>query len=400
MSDSSKSCRILAAAGLAVALASGLISAAQAAPSPRPPDLMPQKPDPDPDAPKPGAECPPRQKASHNGLAYTCKKVKDKKTGKISWVWSMPTIEDNQVGDLRYVERIPVQDKWKRGPMILDSLDMEFMPVDPEAVALPGGRVRLIVDEPDGAARLHFYSSSDGVNFTPDDVEPWKGTFASVVNLPDGRYRMYYTMPSAVPGESEIRSAISDDALNWTREPGVRFSDATESSAVILKDGRTLMAMRRHLTAPFSPDRSCNSQGSSIWFAVSEDGLTFGASWEAVDGSIRGLGLRAYGVELARMADGRVRMFFEGCEPQFAVDVNEKTLELGKLKRTSIRSRETAKHYDVTTDTENGFTHPAGGDISIIVRNQANWAYVSLMSVDGDDRWGGVRQSIVVATKK
>lgn len=389
-----------AAAGLAVALATGMISAAHAASSPRPPDLTSQKPDPDPYAPKPGTPCPRGDKASHNGLAYQCLKVKDKKSGKVSWVWSMPTAEDNSSGDLWYVKRIPVQDRWSLGPMVMDSLDMDFMPVDPEAVALPGGGVRLIVDRPDGAAQLHFYSSSDGVTFTADDIEPWKGTFASVVALPDGRYRMYYTLPSTVPGQEDIRSAISDDALNWTEEPGVRFADATESSAVILKDGRTLMAMRRDMTAPFDPDRSCNQQGSSIWFAVSSDGLEFSDAWEAVDGSIRGLGYRAYGVELARMADGKVRMYFEGCTPQFAVDVNEKSLKLGKMKRTSIRSLATARHYGLNTANSGGPQQAVGGDISIIVRNKQDWAYVSLMSADGDDRWGGVRQTIVVAKKR
>ncbi|MFM7212888.1 MAG: hypothetical protein ACKOYQ_13005, partial [Actinomycetota bacterium] len=103
-------------------------------------------------------------------------------------------------------------------------------------------------------------------------------------------------------------------------------------------------------------------------------------------------------VELARMADGRVRMFFDGCTPQFGVDVNEKTLKLGKLKRTSIRGVETARHYNLPDGEKTN--PPAGGDISIIVRNKTNWAYVSLMSLDGDDRWGGVRQSIVIATKK
>ena len=32
---------------------------------------------------------------------------------------------------------------WTLGPLALDSQDMDFMPVDPEAVALPDGRVRL-----------------------------------------------------------------------------------------------------------------------------------------------------------------------------------------------------------------------------------------------------------------
>jgi hypothetical protein len=51
-----------------------------------------------------------------------------------------------------------------------------------------------------------------------------------VVILPDGRYRMYIYVspiteedPALIPGPHEIRSAISDDGINFQLEPGVRY---------------------------------------------------------------------------------------------------------------------------------------------------------------------------------
>ena len=383
MSASITRIRIAAVVGLASVLAAGLMSVAHAG-APRE----------EPWTPTPGTPCDVGMSHTHNGLVWTCVRVKDKKTGKFRYVWSKPTFADNADGDLRYIESIPVKDMWTLGPLALDSQDMDFMPVDPEAVALPDGRVRLIVDEPDGAATLHTYTSTDGVTFTPESPT-FNGTFPSVVRLADGRYRMYFTRFSPEAGTEQILSAVSDDALNWTQEPGVRGVGA-ESSAVILKDGRTLMAIRRTSPTPLSPGRSCNTEGSSIWLAVSQDGLTFSEPKLAVDGAKeRALSGRAYGVELARMVNGKVMMYYEGCIPMFATPVNEKTLKLGKPVRSSLRGPGTAEHFGFP-DAGDGVY---GGDVSIIIHEGKNWAYFSTRSQDGDSRWGGLRQRVVIATK-
>ncbi|MGA1147186.1 MAG: hypothetical protein ACO3YU_09330, partial [Candidatus Nanopelagicales bacterium] len=98
--------------------------------------------------------------------------------------------------------------------------------MDSEAVALPDGRIRLFVDGVQ-IGKIRSFTSENGIDFAADDAPAIDGTFPNVVQLPDGRYRMYVTRffgNDGAPGsgESKIISFVSDDALNWRQEKGFR----------------------------------------------------------------------------------------------------------------------------------------------------------------------------------
>lgn len=296
----------------------------------------------------------------------------------------------------------PTYEDWEYGPIVLDSDDMDFLPVDPEAVTLPDGRIRLFVDGVQ-IGKIRSFTSENGIDFVADDVPALDGTFPNVVQLPDGRYRMYATRffrADGPPGsgESKIISFVSDDALNWREEKGFRTT-GTESSAVILKDGRTLMAIRR----PSSSTRKleCVQEPSSIWFAISDNGRKFTDVSQIVDGATdTDLEGRAYGVELSRLANGEVVMHFEGCLPAFFAPVDEQTLELKPRVKSPLRGRGVYGHYGFTENIGG-----AGGDITLFVKDGEDWAYIALRdgpnaetSMDPSAKPPGVRQRLALAT--
>lgn len=329
--------------------------------------------------PRAGAEL------ERQGTSYQCKRVLNKRTGKTSLRWVVAPSASKRA------------ETWTYGPMVLDSQTAGLSPVDPEAVVLSDGRVRLYVDDL-GRGQITSFTSVDGINFTADGAPPIAGTHPSIVRLPDGRYRMYFVRfdPGlfAAQGVRPIRSAVSSDGLAWTEEPGVRaFGD--EPSVVTLADGRTLMALRRDSSVPITDTRSCNAAtgNTSIWFATSPDGLNFTDVGKVIDGvTTPGLDGRAYGVELSRRADGSVVMQYEGCVPAYVVPVNESTLALGTPRLSPLRGAAVAAHYGIPD------TGGAGGDVTFVVLNGKDRAYYSLRTMDGSGP-GGSRQRVATATR-
>lgn len=293
---------------------------------------------------------------------------------------------------------------WSYGDYILDSESMDYLPVDPEAIVLEDGRIRLFVDGI-GKSQIRALTSKDGVNFEPESVQPIKGNLPSVVKLPDGRYRMYFVRfdPGAASPEEgrQIRSAISDDALNWIEEPGVRLL-GSEPSAVVLSDGRTLLAVRRDSEQSLGNPIWCGKEPSAIWFAVSSDGLSFADETLVVDAATDELlEGRAYGIELARLADDSLVMHYEGCVQGFFATVDEASLQLGQPTRSNLRGKSIVDHF--------GLPEPdgLGGDISLVVVDGRDQVYISLRSTHDGTRHAGVeegfdavRQRIAVAIRK
>lgn len=348
--------------------------------------------------PKQGQLCKKGSSMSFNGEKFKCIAKTNKRTKKTTYVWGKPTFEDSAVGVKAYIDRIPFQDEWKLGQVILDSEKLSFLPVDPEAVVLPDGRIRLLVDEPDGRAQIRTFTSSNGQDFVPEDVAPFQGTFPNVVSLPNGEFRLYFTRFDPVMKTSVILSAISSDALNWLEEPGIRAKGA-ESSALILKDGRILMAVRRDSTMPirYPEQLVCNKVGSTIWFLTSSDGLTFTEVREVIDGvKVKELEGRAFGVELARLASGKAYIFYEGCRPMFMASLDEDTFALGKPVRTNLRSADTAKH--IGFKAEKSTMETIGGDISHVVWRERDLIVLSTRTTNGT-RFSNIRQQVLVAQR-
>jgi hypothetical protein len=120
----------------------------------------------------------------------------------------------------------------------------------------------------------------------------------SVVQLADGRLRMYFFGseatrgdPAAVPGDHVIYSALSEDGLTFTVESGVRFQATGITDPDVLRVGEEWWMVL--------------SRGQETLLARSEDGLTF-----TEDPRLR---LTLGGVPGAvELPDGRVRLFASG----------------------------------------------------------------------------------------
>jgi hypothetical protein len=155
----------------------------------------------------------------------------------------------------------------------------------------PGGRVVVAYQYfPEGRAHADF--DRIAVRVSDDEGDTWSEPKAMVfvglpdglrtpfdptlVTLPDGRLRLYFTsMPWPAPtrGRSAaggaIYSATSVDGYHYTVEPGVRFAvehRAVVDSAVVLHRGQF------HL---FAPDGGTDEAPGPAYHAVSPDGLVF-----------------------------------------------------------------------------------------------------------------------------
>jgi len=133
------------------------------------------------------------------------------------------------------------------------------------------------------------------------------GTYADadVVKLPDGRYRMYYGIEPEVPGNQlEVYSAISSDGLTWSEEPGIRIRWAAMPTVIELPDGRWRMYYQGRLAL-----KPC------ILSAISEDGLTFTRE-EGIRLETGGQGsYDSYNIgspTIIRLDDGTYRMYYRG----------------------------------------------------------------------------------------
>jgi hypothetical protein len=125
----------------------------------------------------------------------------------------------------------------------------------PTAAVLPDGRVRLYYDTPvpgeppGGPTGLFSAISGDGVHFTPEAGQRWFATAAEIQRLADGRWRPYYTHHSNSGSTANgVASAVSDDGLSFTDEPGLRLANPLSGGfgigccgIVRLPDGRYRM---------------------------------------------------------------------------------------------------------------------------------------------------------------
>lgn len=163
---------------------------------------------------------------------------------------------------------------------------------DAEVVDLGDGKFRMYYSvEPEVSGnKLEVYSatSTDGINWTKEEgTRKEFATFPDIVKLPNGRWRMYFQ------NQQVIKSAISADGLVWTDESGTRI-DKNETgfnlgnvgaqSTVQLADGTYLMVYRGTVNEPYKTDEKLPNQETHLYFwATSQDGLSFAKKGIAFD---------------------------------------------------------------------------------------------------------------------
>lgn len=189
---------------------------------------------------------------------------------------------------------------------------------DAEVVDLGDGKFRMYYSaEPEVLGnKLEIFSatSTDGINWTKEvGIRKTFATFPDVVKLPDGRWRLYFQNMGV------IKSAISSDGLNWTDETGVRvnqkeagFSVETvgAQSTTRLADGTYIMVYRGVENKPYGTERLPNQTTSNYFYAVSTDGITFAKKGLAVDARNEILKGFADGAEWVKWDNGELRLYF------------------------------------------------------------------------------------------
>ena len=133
-------------------------------------------------------------------------------------------------------------------------------------------------------------------------------TVPNILRLEDSRFRLYYGGPGG------ILSAISDDGLTFTKEPGVRVPSgsagslemiASDPTFVRLKDGRVRMYYKGG-TGPGGTGQAVHS----VFSAVSSDGLRFEKEGIRIDSRQTPDGGWASVPEAILLPDGRVRIYY------------------------------------------------------------------------------------------
>ena len=165
----------------------------------------------------------------------------------------------------------------------------------------------------DGAA----WGPESGVRLTPQQGGAGDFRVVSSEVVPalgeSGRLRMYFECcPGTQSQQNSIRSAVSEDGLNWTVEPGERImlADRNVSSPriVFVDDGRCRLYF--------------NECGRGIVSAVSDDGLAFQIEpgiRVAPDGPYDRL--TAFAPEILHFRNDRYRMYYAGYRDTKRADI-------------------------------------------------------------------------------
>jgi hypothetical protein len=109
-------------------------------------------------------------------------------------------------------------------------------PVDPDVMELPDGRLRMYfydISGPQGQNSIYSAVSSDGITFALEAGTRFTLSNIydpNVIILPDGRYRMYLNMQDIVSATS------SDGGLTFTKDDGVRVEKGSVPGAIVLPD--------------------------------------------------------------------------------------------------------------------------------------------------------------------
>jgi hypothetical protein len=154
------------------------------------------------------------------------------------------------------------------------------------------------------------FTEEDGVRILSADAEMERVGGMSVIQLPDGTYRGYFSnlgVPGVPPGEAttQIKSAVSSDLLDWTVEDGVRIG---EGSTTLPDKSRQPFALKRAGQCVTLFYYQIGSLPTKIHYATSTDGLTFESDYEL---GIEGYNNSEAGPNIQRLSDGSYIMYFD-----------------------------------------------------------------------------------------
>ena len=198
----------------------------------------------------------------------------------------------------------------QRRPSSRGRLPHVLHPVNPAARPPAGAN-----DYDNCTARILSAVSADGSSWTPEPgvrLSPGEGgagefrvVSPDVVPIPGGggRLRMYFECcPGTQGGGSTIRSAVSDDGLDWHLEPGERLDSGSYNSPRLLHldDGTCRLY--------------CSDRSGGIASALSYDGgLTFRMEpGKRIEQELPYEAATAFAPEVLRIESGGYRMYYAG----------------------------------------------------------------------------------------
>lgn len=140
-----------------------------------------------------------------------------------------------------------------------------------------------------------------------------------VIPLPDGRWRMYYEA-RVKDQPTIILSAVSDDGLEWQREPGVRVAEPHWSFGtprclyIESPDNPGRLTYRLYFHHYSHPLQVGLDKENHIISAVSDDGLRFEIEpgVRIAQESAERESFSVYAPEVIRLGDGTYRIYYSG----------------------------------------------------------------------------------------
>ena len=188
---------------------------------------------------------------------------------------------------------------------------------DAEVIELDNGKYRMYYSiEPEVPGnKLEMFSalSSDGISWTNEvGVRKTFAVFPDIIELPDGRFRVYFQ------NERVIKSAISSDGLNFTDESGIRIDKPEQgyeidaigaNSTYQMDDSSYLMVYSGTKENTRYDDEVPNNKIANLFYATSLDGLTWQKKGLAVSSDNTILKGWSDGAELVNF-DGELRLYF------------------------------------------------------------------------------------------
>lgn len=184
-----------------------------------------------------------------------------------------------------------------------------------EVVDLGHNKYRMYYDIIGSQTGIYSAISNDAIHWKQEDgVRKSSADWPSVLNLPDGSWRMYYH------NGNSIMSATSSDGLNWTDEPGIRMdvgvpdgtniSDVSEPAVRKIDDKTFLMIYTGIVNQQYSGAPTGSNKMSLFYWATSQDGLNFDKKGVAVDSRNDEFRGQVNGPEIVKWSDGTAHLFF------------------------------------------------------------------------------------------
>ena len=267
---------------------------------------------------------------------------------------------------------------------------------DPSVISLPGGGYRMYFTSPGSGGpgqpcsgkQLKFATSTDLVRWTAqaDVLLADLGCgVPNVVRAGDSDYRLYYVR-GGVGREHGTYMATSTDGLTWTpTDKLITPKDMVDPSVVRLADGSWLM-----LTADFPAGKSAGPFFQKLYAATSPDGFTwdFGDSTPLYAGPT---GEGAFDPDAVVLPDGSIRAWWaQGTSPDTArvtagtvtvsVDPGPDPEPVVPVPPAKPKATWTSKSLKVTWVYASGA--PAPETFAVQARTTGSWSTVA--TVDGD----------------